>query len=379
MALTVIIILVFGGAIAVPGVWLIVSLVLGKPGALAGVLGTGFGVLLLLVTIIGSALHWGARDDDKPGLDEKDAVVCRVGDVKPKGDNDHDCRPGVWLPEAGRASGCAPLRAKPASGDIPAATYCSTSKPVYSFCERFQVGGVKQPWATWSDLSFVASGLWMLWLFPVFGKRAGDGSVTINARYDNPMTTLGALSIVYCFIIIFMGPPSQWYHASLRSWAGWFDAMSVVAWLLFNAVYVGYALGCSIWDWPRGNARTYWVLGIWGGGVILAGAIAAGVDDKLGLYLASGGSWGLLEAAYLIYGFAGKPQYGRRWWIFAINFGLLAVTMGLWMLFNDSVVKASSCIGREGFPGHALFHILASFATVITFWSFASERKPVAN
>ena len=60
-------------------------------------------------------------------------------------------------------------------------------------------------------------------------------------------------------------------------------------------------------------------------------------------------------------------------WLFVINLGLLGGTMGLWVAFNDGVVK-TSCIDRQDFPGHAVFHILASLSTMLTFASFASER-----
>jgi hypothetical protein len=182
--------------------------------------------------------------------------------------------------------------------------------------------------------------------------------------------------VTYAFIVIFMGPPSQWYHASMKAWAGWFDAMSVVAWLMLNAVYVACMACFSMWGNGRGAARTVTVMCVWGGLVFvlcLIGALAP--HDHLVLYLASGGAWGVAEVAYLIAAKVGDPQYRRTWWLFAINAALLALTMGLWLMFNDSVIAPTTCQGREGLPGHALFHILASFSTVLTFFSFASERR----
>jgi hypothetical protein len=371
MALTVVMVLVFGAAIAVPAVWSIVGLVRGQRGSWPGLLGTGWGVLLLLVTLIGSALDWPG------GSDASGAVVCRAGDAK----NDSDCTPGVWLPERGQLSGCSLVRpAHLKSGAIPSTAYCPRgTAPVYSFCERFQVGGVKQPWATWSDLSFIAAGLWLLWLFQFYGRpgTTTSGATTISMTADNPMITLGALPVAYGLIVIFMGPPSQWYHASLKAWAAWFDTMSVVAWLTFNAVYVIYMLIGPLWGNGRGKVRTAVVLGVWAGVLVLFGAIAGASDSaRLYLYFASGGAWGIAEVVYIfVAAFAKGVAYRRTWWLFLLNFGLLAVTMGIWVLFNDSILDPTTCRSREGFPGHALFHTLASFATVLTFFSFASERR----
>jgi hypothetical protein len=369
MALTVIMVLLFGSAIAIPAVWSVVGLARGKPGSWPAFAGAIWGVLLLLVTIAGSAAGWG------DGADAEGAVVCRSADTV----QERDCQPGVWKPEDGKPSGCAPLYRGKLDGDIPSAAYCRAgTTPVYSFCEHFRTGGVKQPWATWSDLSFVAAGVWLLWLFQYFGKpgTTSGGGTTISLTADNPIITIGWLSLTYAFIVIFMGPPSQWYHASMKAWAGWFDAMSVVAWLMFNAVYVSFMACFSMWGHGRGAARTVTVMLVWGGLVFVLGLIGAlAPRHHLVLYLVSGGAWGVAEVACLIAAKVGDPQYRRNGWLFGANAALLALTMGLWLMFNDSVIAPTTCQGREGFPGHALFHILASFSTVLAFFSFASERR----
>jgi hypothetical protein len=55
--------------------------------------------------------------------------------------------------------------------------------------------------------------------------------------------------------------------------------------------------------------------------------------------------------------------------------------MFLWSEFNPDlgrklgIISYQDCQSREAIPGHAFFHILASFSTVITFISFASEKN----
>jgi hypothetical protein len=217
----------------------------------------------------------------------------------------------------------------------------------------------------------VAAGLWLLWLFQYFGTWPS----VLGNQGDNPMSSITLLSVAYCFIVIFMGPPSMWYHASMKQWGGWFDTMSVVAWLGFNAVYVIYLLVAAMW----GRGRTVWqsvvVFGGWALIMVVFGLIAAlNKDAHLYLYFATGGPWGIAEVIYVFMAARSpKVQYRRTWFLFVANLILLAATMTLWIFFNDGVVK-EACAQRSGFPGHALFHIMASISTMLTFFSFASER-----
>jgi hypothetical protein len=363
MAFTVILIVVFGVAAVIPAVWSIVGLIQGNKNFWPGVLGAGWALGLLLVTIIGIATNWGGCSSSSKTSDGSVTCVHR--------ENASDCKPDVWALECGRTS--------PGCTSIPKHAFCPTGqKPVFVFCEEIQEGSVKQPWATWSDLAFVAAGLWLLWFFHYFGTPGTTswGSTFVSMTADNPMITIGWLSVSYGLIVIFMGPPSQWFHASMKEWGGWFDSMSVVSWLMFNAVYVFYLLAFAMWGRGRGIARPIAVLCIWGGLMILFGVIAMNPDARLYLYFASGGPWGVLEVIYVfVAAYASGVLYRRTWWLFVINLSLLAVTMTIWIFFNDGIVPPSWCQAGESFPGHAVFHILASFSTILTFASFASEQR----
>jgi hypothetical protein len=353
MEWTVTFIVVFGIASIIPAVWSIVGLIRGNTRFWPGVVGTVWAIALLLVTFISIATNWGGCSSTTES--NKGSVTCVTGETESA------CKPDIWALECGRRSQGCPI--------IAARSFCPAGqKPVFVFCEPIQLGSsVKQPWATWSDLAFVAAGLWLLWFFHY---------TFISNTADNPMISIGFLSVTYGLIVIFMGPPSQWFHASQKEWGGWFDSMSVVIWLMFNAVYVGYALAFAMWGKGRGLARTVTVMSVWGGLVILFGFIALIPEARLYLYFASGGPWGAVEVAYVfVAAFASGVKYRRTWWLFIINLILLAVTMTIWIFFNDNIVSASACQDREGFPGHALFHILASFSTILTFASFASERS----
>lgn len=367
MAWTVVFVIVFGIAILIPVVWSIIGMATGGSSRFwPAIVGTAWAAVLMLITVIGMATKWGecsSTSQTSPG-----SIACATGDsVTP-------CKPDVWALECGDpVTGC---------GTIPGGSYCPAgSRPVFVFCERMQDGGVKQPWAVWSDLSFLAAGLWLLWFMQFFvrtGTRT-DGATTVETTGEtpNPMLQIGWLSIAYCLIIIFMGPPSMWFHASMKEWGGWFDSMSVVFWLFFNACYVLYALAFTMWDRGRGVARPITVLAVWAAFAVIFGIIAAIVPDaRLIGYFISGGLWGIAEVVYLIVGCASsKVVYRRTWWLFVANFILLAITMTIWIFWNDGIVSATSCQDRESFPGHAIFHILASFSTILTYISFASEKR----
>jgi len=355
---TIFFIFFFTIAALVPALWSIGGLIRGNRGFWPGVVGVGWAVVLMVVTIVGIATKWGGCSSGS--ATSADAITCYNGTAA------SGCKPDVWKVECGRSSpGCAAI--------LPGAFCPKGQKPVFVFCEPFQSGGVKQPWATWSDLSFIAAGLWLLWFLQYF---AVPGTLRLDSAIDNPMITIGWLSVTYGMIVIFMGPPSQWFHASIKEWAGWFDSMSVVIWLTFNAVYVWYMIIAAMWGRGRGIARPITVLCFWLGLGITFGAIGAKFPDaRLIFYFISGGLWGVAEVVYAsVAASANGVTYRRTWWLFVINVSVLAVTMGIWIFFNDGIVK-TGCIGRQDIPGHAFFHILASFSTMLTFLSFASERR----
>ena len=370
MGFTVFLIVFFGIAAIIPATWAIIGLIRGNKQFWPCVVGTGWALVLLLITGIGAATNWGGCPVES-GTTSKDAVKCF------KGDDETGCKPDLWKVECRQSllSVCA---------GIPARAYCPAgTRAVYPFCEPIGFGdSVKQPWATWSDLSFVAAGLWILWLFQYFG-RFGYGKFTrFFSSGANPMVVIGPLSIAYGMIVIFMGPPSQWFHASIKEWAGWFDTMSVVFWLMFNAIYVWYMIGAAMWGRARDRERTIFILVVWTILMVTFGMIGwVNSGARLIFYFISGGLWGLGEIVYVIWTACKKAnvKYRRTWWLFVSNLALLATTMTIWVFWNDNIIPATWCQSHESFPGHALFHILASFSTILTFFSFASERSMPAR
>jgi|GEM_PF-4238147 len=360
-AFTVFLILFFGIGAAIPALWSGIGYLMGNKRFWPGSLGMLWAIGLLVVTFAGIFTNWGGCPTCGC-TGAEGSVQC----YRKMGDKEAACKPDVWMLECRQADAGCVTTVSPG--------YCPAGQiAVFPFCERIQRGGVKQPWATWSDLSFVAAGLWLLWFLHFYERSERPGEEEPVA--DNPMRMIGWLSVIYGMVIIFMGPPSQWYHASMKAWAGWFDSMSVVIWLTFNAVYVIYMLFCTMWDRGRGKMQTRIVLGVWGAIVVICAFFALKPATRTPLYFVGGVPWGIAEFVYLGFSFGSKKVVYRRhagWFI--ANVSVLAVTMLIWGFWNDSLIH-TSCVGRAGFPGHAVFHIMASFSTVLTFFSFASERK----
>lgn len=350
MVAAVIFIIVFSLAALVPLVWAIVGSAQGRSGFWPVFVGAGWGVALLLVTIIGIATDWGGCDSDTES--SKGAIRCLLANGE-----ESSCKPDVWDLACNRPTpGCSLRR-----GDL-----CPRGQTaIFDFCEEIEPGSLMQPAATWSDICFIAAGLWVLWLLQ---RHAGASNP------DNPMKEISVLSVAYGMIVIFMGPPSMWFHASMKDWGGWFDSLSVVSWLGFNAVYVIYSCAATMWDWGRNWVRQLIVMLGW---AALIGVLAAvsweEKDARLISYFITGGLWGLGEVVYLCLGACDCVKYKRNWRWFVGNISTLALTMGLWAIYNDDVSE-SVCDSVKGFPGHALFHILASVSTVLTYFSFESEE-----
>ena len=95
------------------------------------------------------------------------------------------------------------------------------------FCEEFHSGMVKQPSNTWSNLGFVAAGLFLL-------AQLGSGD---PATAPNPMVVATLFSVMYGLIVIFLGPGSMYFHASMKEWAGWIDTFSMILFTGFLFVY----------------------------------------------------------------------------------------------------------------------------------------------
>ncbi len=163
---------------------------------------------------------------------------------------------------------------------------CLDSTPDTCYCERPRTDRmVLQPVNTWSNVGFILVGLVILaWL--TFGSGSG------------PMQEQSLFSVGLGLVIVFLGPGSMFFHASLKDWGGWIDNVSMnlfISWValydlarmvhagevIFLALWIAVNAGLGVFLWV--NVRRGW--GKW----VFAGLIAVLVLTSVLVALSVGG------------------------------------------------------------------------------------------
>jgi hypothetical protein len=220
------------------------------------------------------------------------------------------------------------------------------------FCEDNPSGNIRQPINTWSNIGFMFVGVVILALLP----RNLSGGATLN----NPIQVVSFFSVLYGMFVIFLGPGSMFFHASLKKWGGWIDNMSMLFWISFVLIY-------TIGRIARLDVGIVIV-------IFLAFNILAGVvtwlKDGWGTPIFAGvvGLWGLLEVIIVIATLAsgsinGVTREGGWLLLTAIFFGLAFV---VWWF---SQTGRPLCNPRSILQGHGLWHLLAAACT-FTIWQY---------
>lgn len=298
-------------------------------------------VWLGLFALFGVNGAWlGCEADGEPG-----AVMCTRGEEQCDPNYDARCRPeGAWCPPG------------PASESE---AWCAPSwTPRFLYCEQFSSGWVAQPQSTWSDLAFVVSGLVILLWVSIEGGRT-------RRRTDNPFRYPSLYSVAYGLIAIFMGPASMFLHASMKSWAGWFDNYSILLWLGFCGMYT--TMRAARW---RGTAADVFFALLYAAIMVGLGVFSALVGFRDIMVYVLGAAWGTAEIVFLIVSHTQRRQGRTEGWIIATVGALVAafVFWGLWQ------AGGPGCDPAGAFQGHAWWHVLAALATFFSFLYFRSEE-----
>ncbi len=269
------------------------------------------------------------------------------------------CTRGAETCDPSASSLCRPGGDWCAPGPNDAGEACAPGwTPKYEYCEAIGTGWIAQAQNTWSDLGFMASGLFVL-LLVSFGSHP-------RARYlpRNPMTAPSVFSIMYGLIVIFMGPASMWLHASMKSWAGFFDNYSILLWLWFNATYT--IIRTARLD-AAGSAGLFGA--VYGAGVVGAAIISLAVGGRDIMVYVAVGVWFACEGVFIGIAMA-ERRFSREQWYLV---GALA-SLGVALIFKLVWDGTSACDPNGAFQGHAWWHILAALGTFFTFLYFRSER-----
>lgn len=221
------------------------------------------------------------------------------------------------------------------------------------FCEAFRSTWVKQPANTWSNLGFVAAGLWM-------ARRAGGG-VAWPAAGRNLFMRSPTMPVVYATLVVFLGPGSMLMHGSGRAWGATADVVSMLLWIAFPVAYGAVrAFG--------GGERAFWT-------IYLALALGLGVPRMLGVLPFSGtlAYMVLIPGIVVFETLAGRRAGVNREWRWLLgataSFGVAFI---VWRL---SHTDAPLCDPHSLVQGHAIWHLLCAVSTLGIFLFYVTEDE----
>jgi hypothetical protein len=255
------------------------------------------------------------------------------------------------------------------------------------YCEPFNVQdvvnhkvGIRQPFNTLSNLYALFTGGFLA--FTAFKQRRKR--LNNHTHYDTPDENrfrngenCDFYPIAYIVVVIFLGLGSMWFHASIVSWGGSFDQMSMYTLVSFLIAYSIIRLfGDHLHGWELiGFNLAYW-------GAIIAIYIPCAyyhVDSEL-VILVSMIPYGILEFFIWLFDWALDPKVKRtpgtfwlywRYWIIGLSvFGLALLVRGM----SDS--GGTLCIScSSAFQYHGVWHWLSGIMAVLLYFHFLKARK----
>lgn len=221
------------------------------------------------------------------------------------------------------------------------------------FCEAFRDGWIKQPVNTWSNLGFVAAGLWMV-SYASIGRRK-------TWFADNPFATSRSLPLVYALLVIFIGPGSMALHGTGHAWGHTVDVLAMFTFIMFPIAWSATHL-------VRGEERTFWAIYL-SLTVPLTFAHVLGVLPFSGVVL-----YAVLipiTVALEVVRYFWRPTGLRSIVLTLCALGSFALAFVAWRL---SLTGAPLCAPGSLIQGHALWHLLCAGATVYLFLAYLHER-----
>lgn len=215
-------------------------------------------------------------------------------------------------------------------------------------CETIGAAAVRQPVNAWSNLAFVAVGMWVL-----AGRLTG--------LPDNRMTTEQVYRSVYGGLAVLVGLGSFLFHASVTDWGAWADLVPIGMLFAFLAVYDAARLFGRDTEWFVSRYLTVAV------GVVVAFGVVGQGNGKFVL--------AALAVAVVVLEVMLSRDRRRRLphgWLWA-SLALYAVGGALWVLSGSG---GPWCRPDAILQGHALWHLAAAGTVALLHRYLAGEEVP---
>jgi len=120
---------------------------------------------------------------------------------------------------------------------------CTVDSPNTCYCEAYDLAeieanmpGVRQPANTWFNLYSIFTAALVV---PFLSK---DRKTFKGRTAPNLMRSDSWIPDIYLFAVLFLGLGSMWFHASLTSWGGIFDGLSMYIYAAFLVFYTAIRL-----------------------------------------------------------------------------------------------------------------------------------------
>ncbi|TID20249.1 hypothetical protein E2P81_ATG07550 [Venturia nashicola] len=242
---------------------------------------------------------------------------------------------------------------------------CTTAEPTNTcWCEAFEpsdIGtpGVRQSVNTWSNLYALFTSLLVATVVCLDRQETRNspqsaGSKSLIRGSDTWVADL------YVFVVLYLGLGSMWFHASLTTWGGILDALSIYALMAFLVVF---SLQRSFNQTPALFWIAYWLL-VAALTIVHALAQPRYEETTMFLVIASLIAYSLLELHMWRKGKTRSGSSSSRFWWCACASGLVAAVF--WGLSQTGQLL---CVPSSHVQPHGIiWHPLAGVSAVLLFF-----------
>ncbi len=221
------------------------------------------------------------------------------------------------------------------------------------FCEAYHQGPIKQPANTWSNLGFIAAGLFIAW-------QLARGVY----KTENTLTRSTFYATFYSCLVVLLGPGSMAMHATGTEVGGFFDMLSMYLIAAFLTAYalqrffkwqpvhftVVFSLVLISCLWADKQHDIHFMFGFFG---VTAFAFYVGLT--------------ILVEALNIY--IRKMEHQTRWAYY--SFAALIAAFIIWIPSHDD---GFLCDPQSLLQGHAVWHLLNAVSLYCLFRYYVSEH-----